>query len=90
VVLPRSNSFVSRMIEKINVTLASSMVRPRVFNEDFRNIVFYIDDLATDRRSWSKVFMADTSDPGVPRVIMANSGTWIGDSTGGKIQLHLD
>jgi LPS export ABC transporter permease LptF len=89
-VLPQSNDILERIKDQMSVTYARSRIQPRIFNEDFPNIVFYIDDLAADKQHWSKVFLADNSDPKAPRTIIAHSGTWIMDSSTRRLQLHLE
>jgi lipopolysaccharide export LptBFGC system permease protein LptF len=66
VVLPRANYALSRMMDRVSLTMATSLVRPRVFNEEFPNIVFYVDDLAADKQHWSRVFLVDNTNPGLP------------------------
>lgn len=90
IILPRTNHALAKMIDRVSLSLATSMVRPRVFNEDFPNIVFYIDDLAADRQHWSRVFLMDNSDASSPRTLIAKTGRWIGDNTNQRLQLHLE
>ncbi|HTY62066.1 MAG TPA: LptF/LptG family permease [Acidobacteriota bacterium] len=90
VVMPRANAFVSKMMEDANLTLATSMIQPRVFNEEFPGIVFYVDDLSSDKQHLSRVFLADNSDPKSPRAIIARNGEWVGDDSKVSLQLHLD
>ncbi len=90
VILPRANLFVSKTMNDANLSLATSMVRPRVFNEEFPGAVFYVDDLSSDKQHWYRVFLADNSDPKSPRAIIARYGSWVGDSSKERLQLHLD
>jgi LPS export ABC transporter permease LptG/LPS export ABC transporter permease LptF len=90
VILPRANFALSKMMDRISMTLATSLVRPRVFNEEFPNMVLYIDDLAADKQHWARVFLVDNSDPGSPRALIAKYGTWVSDSSKRRLQLHLD
>jgi LPS export ABC transporter permease LptG/LPS export ABC transporter permease LptF len=89
VVLPAANDIFVNLKERVSLRQATSRIQPRVFNEEFRGIVFYIDDLAVDRQQWSRVFLADNSDPKVPRTVLAREGTWVTDATGARLQLHL-
>lgn len=89
-VLPRTNDILEELKHRINLRQLTSQVQPRVFNEDFPNIVFYLDDLSVGRRFWSRVFVADNSDPRNPnRIILAREGSWVGDPSGTMLQLHL-
>ena len=56
---------------------ASFSVQPRVFYEDFRNSVLYVQDVRAGRRAavWSNVFLADLSDPKTPRITLAQQAT---------------
>ena len=71
VVLPKANHSLSRMMDRVSLTLATSLIRPRVFNEEFPNIVFYVDDLAVDKQQWSRVFLVDNTNPGSTRAVVA-------------------
>lgn len=88
-VLPRSSDMLSSLKYQISLRQAASQVRARVFNEDFPDVVFYLDDLATDRQVWSRVFVADSSDRDAPKIILAREGMWLTDPGGGRLQLHL-
>ena len=89
VILPRANYALGRMMDNVSLTLATSLVRPRVFNEEFPNIVFYIDDLAADKQNWSRVFLVDNSNPKSTRALIAQNGSWVSDSSRKRLQLHL-
>ncbi len=89
-VLPKTNDVLYALKDRVSLRQATSQVRPRVFNEDFPNLVFYVDELALDRQHWSKVFLVDGSNPASPRTVLANAGTWITDSEGSRLQLHLE
>lgn len=90
VILPQTNNVLRQVKNRISLTQVTSQVQPRVFNEKIADIVFYVDDLAIDRKQWARVFLADNSDPENPRTIMARSGTWVTDSANRRLQLHLE
>jgi LPS export ABC transporter permease LptG/LPS export ABC transporter permease LptF len=92
-ILPRTNDVIGQVKNRVSMAQATSQIQPRVFNggnDDFPEIVFYIDDLAIDKQRWARVFLADNSDPNAPRTIMAHSGAWISDSANRRLQLHLE
>ncbi len=89
VILPESNDIVYVLKDRISLRQATSQIQARVFNENFSNIVFYLDDLTTDRQRWSRVFLVDNSDPKSPRTVLAREGTWLTDSDANRLQLHL-
>ena len=59
VALPDANQTFREITYRAITTRAQDEVRPRVFYEDFPNIVLYVRDVAPDG-SWSQVFLADT------------------------------
>jgi LPS export ABC transporter permease LptG/LPS export ABC transporter permease LptF len=52
---------------------AAIQVQPRVFYEDFRNYVLYVQDVlpGTGASEWKNVFLADLSQPATPHIITA-------------------
>ncbi|MGC9159554.1 MAG: LPS export ABC transporter permease LptG [Terracidiphilus sp.] len=60
---------------------ASYLIEPRVFDEDFRNFVLYVQDVrsGTGAANWRQIFMADTTDPNNPQIITAASATVASD-----------
>ena len=89
-VLPETNEIYEGLKRITSVRMATSMILPRVFNEEFSNVVFYLDDLSVDRQRWDRVFLADNSDVKSPRIVLAREGTWIPDPSETRLQLHLE
>ncbi|MBN2318046.1 MAG: LPS export ABC transporter permease LptG [Acidobacteria bacterium] len=88
--LPKANIKIRDMRNELSLSLVPSELRPRVLNEDLSNMVFYIEDLTPDRKSWSNVFVADNTDPSEPRTILAKNGALIiTDTAKQRLQLHL-
>jgi len=52
---------------------ASFEVQPRVFYEDFKNYVLYVQDIRASEGAsrWQRIFLADLSDPVAPKVTTA-------------------
>ncbi len=76
VLAPRANQAILAM-DKALATQASYSIEPRVFDEDFRNLVLYVQDVrsGTGAANWRQVFIADTTDPAAPMIITAASAT---------------
>jgi LPS export ABC transporter permease LptG/LPS export ABC transporter permease LptF len=68
---------------------SAAEIRPRVFFERFPKKVLYVQDNLPGGR-WSKVFLADTSEPGRPMVTMAESGGLVVDRERRAVTLVLD
>jgi len=89
-ILPSSNDVLHTLKDNISLRQVTSQVQPRVFNEEFSNVVFYLDDIALDRQRWSRVFLADNSNPKSPRVILARDGAWVTNQQAFRLQFHLE
>ena len=90
VILPQTNDMRRSIVDRISVSLATTKVQPRVFNEDFASLVFYLDNLSADRKHWTGVFLADNSNPKAPQIIIARSASWVTDEQNQRLQLHLE
>ncbi len=92
---PRSAAALLSLEASLKSTQASFEVQPRVFYEDFKNYVLYIQDVrpASGAALWHHVFLADLSQPGDPRVTTADQAVVVnGSSATGDpqtIRLHL-
>lgn len=82
-IAPRANRSILEMEQELETSQASFEIQPRVFYEDFRNAVLYVQNVrgGTGASNWDKVFMADLSDPGNPIITTAESATVVSDST---------
>ena len=70
---------------------ASFEVQPRVFYEDFKNIVLYVDDVrsTTGASEWRKVFLANIAKPAYPVVTTAAQATVVNDRRTGSVLMRL-
>ena len=91
VILPKTNEELANRKDKLILSQVPSELQPRVFNDELPNKVLYLEDLTADRKNWSNIFIADTTDTNAPRTILAQSGTWIWLKNKGneRLQLHL-
>ena len=82
-VAPRANQAILAMQRSLETSQASYEIQPRVFYEDFRNFVLYVQDVrgGTGAANWRQVFMADVSDPATPLITTAASATVVNDSS---------
>lgn len=80
---PQANRAILAMQQELETEQASYQIQPRVFYEDFRNFVLYVQDVrsGTGASNWRQVFMADVSDPTTPLVTTAASATVVNDSS---------
>lgn len=89
---PHSAAALLRLEGRLKYAQASFEVQPRVFDEDFKNIVLYVQDVrpGTGAALWRHVFLADLTQPASPRITTANEALVTQEQTGdGSGGLHL-
>ncbi|MGH9591116.1 MAG: LptF/LptG family permease, partial [Terracidiphilus sp.] len=79
---PRANQAILQMQHALATSEASYEIQPRVFYEDFRNWVLYVQDVraGAGASKWRKVFMANVTNPLNPIVTTAASATVVTQS----------
>ncbi len=79
---PRANQAIIEMEQSLETSQASYEIEPRVFYEDFKNFVLYVQDVraGAGATNWRQVFMADVSDPVNPVITTAASATVVNDN----------
>lgn len=55
-------------------------IQPRVFIEQFPNLLLYLEDVKGSRSEWRGVFIADSTERDQPKVTLAQSGLLVNDS----------
>ena len=65
-------------------------IKPRIFFQDFPNLVLYVRDVRQEVRGWTDVFVADTSQPGPPVVFLARRGRMVLDRAKRTVQMELE
>ncbi len=88
--VPRSNQAFREMEYGVVAARVESEIKPRVFYEDFPNLVLYARDTTPDGRSWRDVFVADTSQPGPPQVTVAAAGRMIVNRARRTVRMALE
>ncbi|HUZ04460.1 MAG TPA: LptF/LptG family permease, partial [Acidobacteriaceae bacterium] len=76
---PKAATSLLQLEKNIRDSQASFEVQPRVFYEDLRNSVLYVQDVHTGRgvSEWHHIFLADISDPQTPKITTAERATVI-------------
>ena len=90
-VAPRSAVALSGLQDKLKSSQASFEIQPRVFYEEFKNTVLYLQDAipAGNQSLWRGVFLADTTDPSAPKITLAERGVLLSDSPD-HLRFHLE
>jgi LPS export ABC transporter permease LptF len=95
VLAPRSATALLALENELKTTQASFEVQPRVFYEDFKNLVLYVQDVrpAAGAAVWKHVFVADLTKPENPDITTADSAIVVSDGTTPEgtpsVRMHL-
>jgi LPS export ABC transporter permease LptG/LPS export ABC transporter permease LptF len=76
-IAPRASAALISLKNSLMTSQASYEIQPRVFYEDFKDFVLYVQDVrpASGAANWRKIFLADLTDPSSPRIITAEQAT---------------
>ena len=88
---PRAAQALLRLEGSLRNSQASFEVQPRVFYEDFKTFVLYVQDVkpASGSANWRRIFLADLSNPSSPKVTTAESATVVnGDDQTVRMRLR--
>ena len=88
--MPDSNQRFRELSTDIAMNRAEGEVRPRVFFEDFPNIVLYVREIPKNGQGWLDVLAADTSNPSAPVIFLAKRGRMVVDRQARTIQMVLE
>ncbi|HEY5254029.1 MAG TPA: LPS export ABC transporter permease LptG [Acidobacteriaceae bacterium] len=77
---PKATTAMLRVENSLRDSQATFQVQPRVFYEDFRNSILYVQNVTIGRHAsvWTHVFLADISDPRSPKITLAEQATVVG------------
>jgi LPS export ABC transporter permease LptG/LPS export ABC transporter permease LptF len=87
--MPEANQTFREITFGIVAARAESEVKPRVFFEDFPNLVLYVRDIPADGRGWNDVFLADTRKANQPEIFVARQGQLVIDREQRRVDLVL-
>ena len=74
---PKASAALLRLEDSLKTSQASYEIQPRVFYEDFKDYVLYVQDVrpGAGAANWRSIFLADLTDPAAPKVITAQQAT---------------
>jgi LPS export ABC transporter permease LptG/LPS export ABC transporter permease LptF len=88
--MPDGNQKFREISTEIAMNRAEGEVRPRIFFEDFPNLVLYVEEVPSDGRGWLNVLAADTSNPSAPVIFLARRGRMVVDRGARTIEMVLE
>jgi LPS export ABC transporter permease LptG/LPS export ABC transporter permease LptF len=92
---PRSAAGLLSLEDSLKSSQASFEVQPRVFYEDFKNYVLYVQDVrpAAGAAIWKHVFLADLTEPATPHITTAAQALVVNGAPGSDdsqtLRMHL-
>jgi LPS export ABC transporter permease LptF/LPS export ABC transporter permease LptG len=87
--MPDANQAFRELTLQIVADRAEGEVRPRVFFEDFPNMVLYVREIPLSG-GWQDVLAADTQNPAQPIIYLARTGRMVVDRGARTIQMVLE
>src|SRR5688572_27779832 len=88
--MPDGNQRYREISQEIVMNRAEGEVRPRVFYEDFPNLVLYVREVPLDGKGWLDVMAADTGNPSQPVLYLARRGRMAIDREARTIHMVLE
>ncbi len=88
--LPYGNRSYRDITYSIIQAKAESDIRPRVFFDDFPNLVLYVRDIPPETRGWQQVFLADSRNPSEPQLLTAARGHFVLEPEARRVDLVLE
>ena len=88
-VLPHSNRELQKLTMQVAFSGARAAIEPRVFVEEFRGQVLFIDRIDRDTQTWQGVLLFDQTSPVEERLVVADSGELLVEERGGASWLTL-
>ncbi|MEO5935976.1 MAG: LPS export ABC transporter permease LptF [Terriglobales bacterium] len=89
-IAPRSAAGLVELQQSLKGSQASFAIQPRVFYENFKDTVLYVQDVKAGSGAavWENVFLADIRNPSAPKITVAERAVVINEEDN-KLRLHL-
>ncbi len=87
---PRAARHFNQIEAQLRTSQVPYQIQPRVFIEQFPNLLLYLEDVRGARSWWHGVFIADNTQRDVPKVTLAESGILVNNPDSSGLTLHLE
>jgi LPS export ABC transporter permease LptF/LPS export ABC transporter permease LptG len=87
---PQAARQMNRMETGLKASQVPYEIQPRVFIEQFPNLLLYLEDVTSSRSSWRGVFIADLTQRNSVKVTLAESGVLVNEAARNRFVLHLE
>jgi LPS export ABC transporter permease LptF/LPS export ABC transporter permease LptG len=89
VLSPQAARKLNRLEAELKGSQAPYEIQPRVFIEQFPNLLLYLEDVTGSRFRWRGVFIADTTQRDQVKVTLAKSGVLVNQAANNRLVIHL-
>jgi LPS export ABC transporter permease LptF/LPS export ABC transporter permease LptG len=89
-IAPQAARKMNRMETGLKASQVPYEIQPRVFIEQFPNLLLYLEDVTGARSSWHGVFIADMTQHNQAKVTLAESGVLVNEAARNRFVLHLE
>jgi LPS export ABC transporter permease LptF/LPS export ABC transporter permease LptG len=89
-IAPQAARKMVRMETGLKASQVPYEIQPRVFIEQFPNLLLYLEDVTGSRSSWHGVFIADMTQRNQAKVTLAESGMLVNEAARNRFVLHLE
>ena len=87
---PWGNSHLRQGLYEIVKTRAAAGIKPKVFNDEFKNLVIYVDRIRPASDLLEGILVADTRDPSLHNTVYAETGRLITNERRHSLTLRLE
>ena len=87
---PWGNSHLRQGLYEIVKTRAAAGIKPKVFNDEFKNLVIYVDRIRPASDILEGILVADTRDPSLHNTVYAETGRLISNEKRHSLTLRLE
>ncbi len=88
--IPDNNQAFRDIVFNVAASRAEGEVKPRVFYDDFPNVVLYVREVSQTGAGWKGVFMADTRPGQAPATYLARQGHLVVDRVRQRVDVVLE
>ncbi len=88
--IPAGNRHYQEILHDLITAKVESDVKPRVFYEEFANLVLYARDVPPGGGGWHDLFLADSRQPDQPLILVARRGRMVMEKASQRVDLILE
>jgi len=88
--VPRALAEMNRLESRLLSSQTSLDIEPRVFQEEFRHLILYVEDSSASGRRWRGVFLARSTQDGASSVTLSQNAVLVPRRGADTLQIHLE